>query len=326
MVAALGISTGAVAQPASPPARAAAPKAARPAVAAPAAPAPAAKAAPPQEDVVARVGAVDVTADKVRAFIATLGAREQTAVIRDPALLSQAVRLMLANEIVLKEATDKKWDEKPAVAVQLERLRSSAIVETYLQAASMPAADFPGEADIEKAYEASKSAFLVPRQFQLAQIFVTLAKDADKNTEDAAKKKLADVQAKLKQPGFDFSAIATASSDDKESAPRGGEIGWISEPQLRPELKPQVMGLAKNSVTEAIKLDDGWHVLKLIDTKAAYTRPLNEVHDAIAQQLRSQRADANRRAYLAKVLELNPPAINEIALSKVFSAASQAGR
>jgi hypothetical protein len=56
----------------------------------------------------------------------------------------------------------------------------------------------------------------------------------------------------------------------------------------------------------------------LLDTKAAYVRSLAEVRDPLVQQLRAQRADANRHAYIAKIFEQNPPAINEIALSKVF--------
>jgi parvulin-like peptidyl-prolyl isomerase len=78
------------------------------------------------------------------------------------------------------------------------------------------------------------------------------------------------------------------------------------------------LSLANNSASDPIKLDDGWHILKLLDTKAAYVRTLAEVRDPLVQQLRAQRADANRRAYIAKIFEQSPPAINEIALSKVF--------
>jgi peptidylprolyl isomerase len=75
------------------------------------------------------------------------------------------------------------------------------------------------------------------------------------------------------------------------------------------------MELAKNTASEPIKLDDGWHILKLIDTKAAYTRTLPEVHDVLVQQLRNERAMALRRAYLADLLKQHPPVINELALS-----------
>jgi peptidylprolyl isomerase len=298
---------------------------AKPAAAAPAAPAAPAKpvaAAPAKSegDVVARIGGEDVTVDEVRMFVAALGVREQVALARDPALLSQTLRLMLANRLVLKEAVAKKWADKPEVAVQLARIRESAVTESYLQSVSVPAASFPDDAAIKEAYEANKTAFLVPRQFQISQIFVALANDADKATEDAARKKLTEVQAKLKQPNADFAALANETSE-QDNAPRGGDIGWVPEDQIRPEIKTQLMGLAKGAVGEPVKLDDGWHIVKLVDTKPSVMRTLEEVREALAQRLRAQQAEVLRRTYLAKLLEQTPPAINELALGKIFAPA-----
>ena len=42
---------------------------------------------------------------------------------------------------------------------------------------------------------------------------------------------------------------------------------------------------------------------------------------ALVAELRAERTQALRRAYLAKLLEQNPPAINELALSKVLGKA-----
>jgi peptidylprolyl isomerase len=299
------------------------PAAAAPAAAAPAKPAAAAP-AKSEGDVVARIGGEDVTVDEVRMYVAALGVREQVALARDPALLSQTLRLMLANRLVLKEAVTKKWADKAEVAAQLARIRESAVTESYLQSVSVPPANFPDEAALKEAYEANKTAFLVPRQFQLSQIFVALPADADKAAEDAARKKLTEVQAKLKQPNADFAALANEVSEQPDAA-RGGEIGWVPEDQVRPEIKTQVMGLAKGAVGEPVKLDDGWHIIKLLDTKASVMRTFEEVREALAQRLRAQQAEVLRRTYLARLLEQTPPAINELALGKIFAPAPQAG-
>jgi parvulin-like peptidyl-prolyl isomerase len=289
-------------------------------------PAPAAPRSPsaPGGEVIARVGDTDIKEERLRTFVAGLSEREQAALARDPALLSQIVRSLLANQLVLKEAIAKKWDQRPEVAEQLQRAREIAIVESYLRSISQPPADFPSDAAIQNAYDANKSAFLVPRQFSIAQIYVALPGDADKATLDQANKKFADIQLKLKQPDVDFAAIARTESDAKEAADRGGEIGWVPETQLRPEIKAQIIGLAKNAVSEPIKLEDGWHIVKLIDTKAAYTRPIAEVRDQLVQQLRDERAGASKRAYLTELLKQSPPAINELALAKILSKPDQA--
>jgi peptidylprolyl isomerase len=241
-------------------------------------------------------------------------------VARDPALLSQTVRAILANRLVLREALAKKWDQQPAVVAQLARARENQIVETYLQSITTPPENYPSEADIKTVYDANATAFLVPRRYQLAQIVVTVAKDADKSAEDAARKKLDDVLKKAKQPGADFAALARSVSDDTATAERDGEIGWAAEPDLRPEIRSQVIGLAKAGITDPVRLDDGWHILKMLDTEASHTRPLVEVRDALVQRIRAERVEANRRAYMAELLKQTPPVVNEIALSKLLDA------
>jgi peptidylprolyl isomerase len=126
----------------------------------------------------------------------------------------------------------------------------------------------------------------------------------------------------VRQPGADFAALARSLSDDTATAERDGEVGWVAEPDLRAEIRAQVIGLPKAGTTEPIRLDDGWHILKLVDTEAARTRPLAEVRDALVQRIRAERVEANRRAYMAELLKQTPPVVNEIALSKLLEAKS----
>lgn len=328
----LGLSAPAFAQAQSPaPAR----KPAPPATVATAPVAPVAPIAPHQaaetfaikgSEVVARVGTSDVTADDIRAVVGALDDRQRAALARDPALLSQTVRLVLANRLVLKEARAKKWDEQPAVVAQIERARDSTIAESYLRSVATLPEGFPTETEIKTVYDANATAFLVPRQFQLAQIVIVVAKDADKAAEDKAHKKVDEVAKKLVQPGADFAALAKSESGEAETADKGGEIGWLTEAQLRPEIRSQIVGLAKGATTDPVRLDDGWHILKLLDTKASQTRPLAEVRDALVERMRAERVEATRRAYVAELFKQNPPVINELALSKLFEGASASTR
>jgi peptidylprolyl isomerase len=187
-----------------------------------------------------------------------------------------------------------------------------------LQSLTGPPESYPNEAEIKAVYEANASALLVPRRFQLAQIVIAVAKDADKAAEDAARKKLDDVLKKVRAPGADFAALARSLSDDAASAERDGEIGWVAEPDLKTEIRGQIVGLAKAGITEPVRLDDGWHILKMLDTEASHTRSLSGVRDALVQRIRAERTEANRRAYIAELLKQTPPVVNEIALSKLL--------
>jgi parvulin-like peptidyl-prolyl isomerase len=57
-----------------------------------------------------------------------------------------------------------------------------------------------------------------------------------------------------------------------------------------------------SAVSDPVRLDDGWHVVKVIDAKASYTRTLSEVRDQLVLQIRGKRATALRRAYFAELL------------------------
>ncbi len=268
-------------------------------------------------DVVARAGAARLSGNDVRQIFMQMNTRDQAAVERDPRLLGQAVRAMLANQLVLKEAVAKKWDQQPAIAAQLDRIRQDAVIETYLRSISQPPDGYPAEAEIENAYEANKISFLVPRQFQLSQIVVLLAQGADKAAEDKANRKLEDIKKSLREPSANFAAIAARDSDDPEGAAKSGDLGLLREDQIRPEIRSQIFGLAVNGVSEPVRLEDGWHILKLVDTKPAYTRPLVEVRELLQQRLREERQTANRRRYVGKLIDESPVTINEIALSRL---------
>lgn len=270
-------------------------------------------------EVVARVAGADVTVEEVQRYVETLASQDQAAMAKDPALLSQVVRAYLGRQAVLREAQAKKFEQQPSVKAQLDRLRDQAVTELYLESVSRPPESYPSDAEVQAAYDANKAAFDVPRQFRAAQIFVAVARGADKVVEERARRKLDEVVKAVKAKGADFAAVARADSEDKQTAPQGGEIGWLSESQMVPGIRSVATALAKEAISDPVRLDDGWHVVKLLDTRPAATRSLSEVKDGLVTQLRAARARELRQAYMAKLLEQSAPAINELALSKVVS-------
>jgi parvulin-like peptidyl-prolyl isomerase len=270
-------------------------------------------------NVIARVGDTEVRLDEIRSTIESLDAKDQAALARDPSLLNQTVRTLLMRRVVLKEALAKHWDTEPAVATLIQRARDNTVVESYLQSVSKPPESYPSDAELQAAYDARKSQLLVPRQFRIAQIFVALPKNADKTSTEKAQTKLETIKKSLHQSGADFGTIAKANSEEPESAARGGELGWLNESQIQPEVRSQLGSLTKNSISEPIRLEDGWHILKVVDIKEPYTPALDEIRSALAQQLRNEKTQANSQAYLGKLLQQTPVAINELALSKVLN-------
>lgn len=271
---------------------------------------------PAADDVIARVGETEIKAAQVKPFLANIADQDREALAKNPAALSQAVRTLILQQMLFKEALAAGWDKTPEVAEQIERLRQGAIAESYLQSISKVPDGFPSDEEVKTVYEARKSELKVPKQIQLAQIYVAIPKEADKAAQDKAKARIDEI-AKAAKSG-DFAAVARDKSDERESASRGGEVGWLAEAQIQPDIRTKVSGLAKGSVTDPIRLGDGWYVVKVLDTKEPHTATFEEVKDQLVRLLRTERARANRDAYLSKLQQQNPVALDEIGLSKLL--------
>ena len=270
---------------------------------------------------IAQVGASEVKAEDIKPMLDKLPLRDQLTLAHDPAALNEFVRTVIIQQLVYKEALAKKWEQQAEVAAQLDQIRQQAITQSYLQSLATPPADFPSQADLQSAYEILKknNALQVPRQFHLAQIYIAdpkLATGGDKSVDDKAQTKLDAVQKALK--GGDFAAVAKSQSDEATSSVKGGDLGWLAENQIQPEIRNQVIALTKGATTDAIRLKDGHHIIKLIDVKDPYTASLEEVKIPLTNEIRKERAQALSKAYLVQLLKQNPVTLNEIAVSKLL--------
>ncbi len=234
--------------------------------------------------------------------------------------LDRLVRNELVRQALLAEAKAKGWDKKPDVALMLDRAREQALLQIYMGEVAKPPASVPSEDDVKQAYEANKSQLAVPAQFQLAQIFVSAPEGTDKATATAAQKKAADLAAKAQVKGADFAKLAKESSDHKDTAPKGGDLGWLAEPQIFPEIRAAVGKMEKGDVSPPIHSASGWHIVKLVDKKPAGVRPLSEVREVIVSQLRLRRAQEMERAYIETMISRTQQTVNQIELSKLQGA------
>jgi len=114
--------------------------------------------------------------------------------------------------------------------------------------------------------------------------------------------------------------LSAQYSQHVESARNNGDMGWLTVDALTPEVRTVTEKLMPGEVSKPIKVANGWHVLKLIERKAAETIPFAEVHERLVQSLRLKRAQENEQRYLDQLVAKTPITINEIALSNIGAA------
>jgi len=266
--------------------------------------------------IIAKVADEEVTAATLAPFFANLSESDRQALKENPALLSQAVRNVIVRRLLMKEALASGWDKRPEVEKQMEQAREAVVIEAYLNEVAKVPEGYPADKEVVEVYEARKAELVIPKQLELAQIYIPQSANADKVQAAAAKALSDQVEKKLKS-GADFATVARETSQEKVSANNGGTVGWVALTNLQPEIRKAVEGLGKGAVTPPIKLEDGIYFVKVLDTKDARAATLEEVKPRLVEALRTQRARMNREAYLNRVQQQNPMAIDELSLGKL---------
>ncbi|MCA1586842.1 MAG: SurA N-terminal domain-containing protein, partial [Acidobacteria bacterium] len=141
-------------------------------------------------------------------------------------------------------------------------------------------------AEIEAFYKSNLQQYTTPGQVRASHIlFQTEGKD------EAAVRKLAeDVLAKAKAPGADFAALAKEYSEDEASKANGGDLDYFGRGRMVPAFEQAAFAMKPGEISDLVKSDFGFHIIKVVDNKAETSRPLDEVRAEIEDQLKWQRA------------------------------------
>ena len=269
------------------------------------------------DDVVAKLGSVEMRISDMQKLLEGQPREVRQQVLQSPQALDRLVRTEVIRRAVLVEARAKGWDKRPEVVAQMERAREQALLSSYMNDVARPPADYPGEQDLAAVYSANQTEFTLPKQFRVAQIFVAVPKDAPKADADRLRKKAEDISKRAQSKDADFSKLAQANSDHKASVEQGGDLGWLAERDMIPEIRTLIPSLVKGEVGKPVRTEQGWHVVKLTDIKPQSVRPLSEVRDQLVQVLRQRRAQENEKQHLDELVDKTPLAVNEIALNRL---------
>lgn len=85
--------------------------------------------------------------------------------------------------------------------------------------------------------------------------------------------------------GTDFEELAQKYSDDKESAQKGGDLGYIVKGWMLPEFESKAFSINVGEVSEPVETKFGYHIIKIEEKRAAQKLKLENVRDEIEQYL-----------------------------------------
>ena len=140
-------------------------------------------------------------------------------------------------------------------------------------------------ADLTRAYNDNITQFTSPEQVRASHILLkTEGKD------DATVKAKAEEILKEAKGGADFAELAKKNSEDDSNAVNGGDLDYFGRGRMVPEFDAVAFTMQPGQLSDVVKTQFGYHIIKLTDKKAGATRPIEEVKQQLTDQLQSERA------------------------------------
>ncbi len=160
--------------------------------------------------------------------------------------------------------------------------------------------------ELEAYYNTHQNEFMRQEQVLLSDIFIsTFGKDAAGVA--AAEKKAKDLVARANK-GENFAELAAANSDKASNAQQGGALPPYTKngtpgDHMPPELEALVWSKDKGFVTDPIKFQDGFEILRVDEHQKAGLATFEEVQQEVQQKLFQPRYTPAYRGYLNKLRE-----------------------
>ena len=209
------------------------------------------------------------------------------------------------------EAFQKELDSRRLTSDDMKRgLRRELIVQKLLEQ-EVTSKVSVAEQEIKDFYEKNRAQFNVAEtQYRLAQIVVTPVRDAqirnrlnDDATSPAEAKTKMQLLADRLRGGADFATLARDYSEDPQTAPQGGDLGFVPLSALNqapPQLRELVLKTDPGNVSSA-NIGGAYTIVFVASREAAGQRDLSTpaVRDGINNMLRERKLELLRSAYIA---------------------------
>jgi peptidyl-prolyl cis-trans isomerase D len=142
------------------------------------------------------------------------------------------------------------------------------------------------DTDVQRYYNDNIQQYQTPEQVKASHIlFQTEGKD------EAAVRKQAETVLQQVKSGGDFAELAKKFSEDEGSKASGGDLDYFSRGRMVPEFENVAFTLQPGQVSDLVKSQFGFHIIKVIDKRPASSTPLDQVRAQIQEQLSLQLAD-----------------------------------
>lgn len=209
------------------------------------------------DPVVAKVNGMEIRESDLTMAEEDVGQNPQTQQLTGDAKRDYLVSYVADVMLVAKAAEGKKVGDQKEFKSRLAFIRNKLLMETLLQQEGKAALT---DAAMKKVYDDAVKQMGAEQEVRARHILVP--------TEDEAKAVLAEIK-----KGTDFAELAKQKSKDPGAAAEGGDLGYFGKEQMVPEFAETAFKMDKGQVSDPVKTQFGWHIIKVEDKR---TKPVPE--------------------------------------------------
>jgi peptidyl-prolyl cis-trans isomerase D len=176
---------------------------------------------------------------------------------------------------------------------QSDRFRSQESVDIeylVLDAASLEKSITLSEQDIKTYYEQNLQRLAGKEQRRASHILINAAKDAPAAEREKAKLKAEALLASLRKDPKAFADLARKNSDDTGSASKGGDLDFFAKGAMVKAFEHVAFELKQGEISSVVESEFGFHIIQLTDVKAAAAPTLESMRPQLVADLRQQQA------------------------------------
>jgi peptidyl-prolyl cis-trans isomerase C len=150
-------------------------------------------------------------------------------------------------------------------------------------------------------YDNNPQFFQKPEQVRASHILIKVAADADEETRKQARKRIEDIQQKLRQ-GDDFASLAKQYSECPSSK-NGGDLGVFDRNKMVKPFSDAAFSLEPGGVSDIVETQFGFHLIKVFEKMPKTKLEYKDIQERISQTMRHQKIQDETSAYISQLKE-----------------------
>ncbi|MCM2313826.1 MAG: peptidyl-prolyl cis-trans isomerase [Thermoanaerobaculia bacterium] len=155
-----------------------------------------------------------------------------------------------------------------------------------------------GDADLKSYYDLNRESFKSRESVRAQHILIPVSPTAGEPLTAAAKAKADALVAQLRG-GADFAKLALEHSEDPGSRNNGGDVGWFERGRMVPEFENAAFSLAIGEISEPVKTQFGFHILRVTEKRPEGYKSFEEVRAELTERFADERARTMARDAIA---------------------------